>query len=134
MEYSFRVDEINSAADLQNYFPHPHIISCKRIASLVDVSPQISSGAIIQNEEHLFAVRNEEAFVEGNDVWVGRDELVVIYFARGIVKSVIDVVRGWDARRIWVGDVDDFHSTTNISIDKVRQPKIDNLVHGTESS
>ena len=72
--------------------------------------------------------------MEGNDVWVGRDELVVIYFARGIVKSVIDVVRGWDARRIWVGDVDDFHSTTNISIDKVRQPKIDDLVHGTESS
>ena len=122
------MDEIDGAADLKNYFPHPPIVSFEGIAALVDVTPQVTSSAVIQNEEHLFTVRNEEVFVEGNDVWVGGDELVVIYFARGASKSIIDVARGWDARGIWVGNVDDFHGTTNVSVNQIRRHKVDDLV------
>jgi len=127
------MDKIDSAADLKKDFPHPPIVSCERIPVFVDISPQITPSAVVHNEEHLFAAREEEVFVEGDDVWVGGDELVVTYFARGMEKSVIDVVRGWDTRSIWVGDVDDFHSPMNTSVNQIRQLEVDDLVHSAET-
>ena len=92
MEHPFRVDEVDSAADLKNYFSHPPIISREWIVFFVDVSLQVASSAVIKNEDHLLTIRDEEVFVEGDDIWMRGDELVIIYFACGVMKSAIDVV------------------------------------------
>lgn len=41
---------------------------------------------------------------------------MIVYFACGVAEPVIGVVWGWNARRIWVGDVNDFHGTTDVSV------------------
>ena len=72
--------------------------------------------------------------MEGDDIRVGRDEPVIIYFACGVVKSAINVVRWWDTWRVRVGDVDDFHSATNIPVSLTGCLEVDNLVDSAKSS
>ena len=77
--------EVNRAANLKDDFPHPSVVSCERVASFENIGLQVTSRAIVQNQEHLFAVRHEEVIMKGNDVRVGREELVVVYLAHGQV-------------------------------------------------
>ena len=116
MEHPLRVDEIKGVADLKNKFLHTPIISCKRIASFRNVRSQIAPSAVVHDQEHLLAVSDEEPLVKGDNVWVGGDPFVVVYFAHGPVELMVDVVWGWDAGLIRVGDVDDFHGAADASI------------------
>ena len=72
--------------------------------------------------------------MEGDDIWVGGDELVIISLAGGVPESLVNVVGGWDARLVWIGDIDDFQSATNVSVNPARRLEIDDLVHGAESA
>ena len=58
--------------------------------------------------------------MEGDNVWVGGDEVVIVYFVCGMTEPVIDVVGGWNARRVWIGDVDDFHGTMDAAVNQER--------------
>ena len=77
--------EVNRAANLNDNLPHPSIVSCERVASFDSIRLQVASRAIVQNQEHLSAIRHEEVIVKGDDVRVGRKELVVMYLAYGLV-------------------------------------------------
>ena len=77
--------EVNRAANLKNGFPHPSIVSCERVASFENIGLQVASRAIVQNQEHLCAAHHEEVIMKGDDVRVGREELVVVYLAYGQV-------------------------------------------------
>ena len=120
MEDPFGVNEIDGVANLKyNSFRSP-VIPCKRVASFRNVGSKITSGAVVQDQEHLFSIGDEKPFVKGDDVWVRRDELVIVYFACGVTELVVDVVGGWDAGQGWVCDVDDFHGTTDASVNPER--------------
>ena len=77
--------EVNRAANLKDDFPHPSIVSCERVASFENISLQVTSRAVVQNQEHISAVHHEEVVMKGDDVRVGREELVVVYLADGLV-------------------------------------------------
>ena len=77
--------EVNRTANLKDNFPHASVVSCERVASFDNIRLQVTSRAIVQNQEHLFAVRHEEVIVKGDDVRMGREQLVVMYLAYGLV-------------------------------------------------
>ena len=85
VEYPSRMHEIDCATDLKDNFPRPSIVSRKRVSPCGNVRPQVASRTIVQNQEHLFAARDVEIFVESNDVGMGRQETVVMYLAYGLV-------------------------------------------------
>jgi hypothetical protein len=120
VEDPFRVNEINGVADLEHDLFHSPVVPCKRVASFREVCSKITPGAIVQNQEHLFAIGDDKPFVKGDNVRVGGDEVVAVYFACGMAELVVNVVGGWNARRMWVCDVDDFHGTADVSIDPER--------------
>ena len=70
--------------------------------------------------------------VEGDNVRVGRDEFVVMYLACSAVWPVVNVVGGRDVRRVWTGNVNDFHGTTNVPISPAGQFEVDDLIHGAK--
>jgi len=59
---------------------------------------------------------------------------MVIYLSYGPVEPIVDVVGGWDAGWVGVGDVDDFHGATNISASPTRQLEVDDFIQGAESA
>ena len=126
--------EINRAANLKEELPYASIFSCERVVSSDNVGLQVTSGTIVQNQKHLPPPHDKEVFVEGDDIWVRGDESVVIYLPCCLVESVVDVVGGWDARWVWVGDVDDFHSATNVCIGPAGQLEVNDPIHGAKSA
>ena len=92
------MDEIDGVANLKDDLLHSPIIPCKWVPPFGNVGPQIAPSIVVQNQEHLFAVGDEKPFVEGDDVWVGGNKIVVIYLTNGVAESVVNIVGGWNAR------------------------------------
>jgi hypothetical protein len=128
VEHSLRMDEINGVTDLENDFLHSPIILGKWVTAFRNVGLEVTPSAIVQNKDHLFAAGVVEPVVEGDDVWVGRDEEVVIYFTTGLSESVICVI---SAR---FGDADDFHGATDAFTNQGERFDIDDLVDVAESA
>ena len=128
------MDEIDRATNLKDGFLHSSIVSREWVALFCDKTLQVTPSAIVQDQEHLFTLGDEEVLVEGNNIWMSGDELVVVYFVYDLVEPVVDVVGGWDAGWVWVCDVNDFHSATDVSINPARQLEVNDLVHCAEST